>query len=328
MKMSVAEKSFWATLVFLMFGVSLLWFLGQSKTPSEPMVREKVISFKPFEEIFTQKEKEFSKEFTQNLSKLDRSIDEEIEKVFAFGVQNIDKYLDWHYSIVGEYTKLGTMATGKLAITIEEKLLGSEFQKQLENANLNISQEYKVAVRSYYESIKKTLLKDIELDKNRDALKGVDSNINEFLTLQTKKVTVAGLGLGGAMLSKMALRFASKSLVKVTTKVALKTATNFASAGAASLTGLACGPAAIVCGVVAGVSTWFGVDYIFVVVDEMKNREKFKKEILRDLERQKKQLKREYKNIYAKSFEKIAQKFKKSYTEIEVKKTIREQFTK
>ena len=328
MKMSLAEKSFWATLLFLMLGVSFLWFLGQHNTTHIPIVREKIISIKPFEKLFAKNTEEFSLELTSKLSTLEEKINNEMDKVFSYGMENIDTYLDWHYSVIGEYTKLGTMATGELANTIEHKLLGSRFQKKLKEANSNISGEYKELAKSYYKSVEKRLLKDVEIDKNRDVLKDVNDEVDGFLALQREKVGVVGLGLGTAMISKMALRFASKSLVKVTTKVALKTATKFATAGAASLTGLACGPAAVVCGVAAGVTTWFGVDYIFVVVDEMQNREKFKKEILEDLRVQKQHLKFEYEKMYAQSFKKMSEELEKSYSEIEIKKTIREQFRK
>lgn len=65
------------------------------------------------------------------LPQTNAAIERQIDKAFAPVYERIPAFLDWHYSIVGQYTELGQAALGALEEAIESRLFG-----ELPNASI------------------------------------------------------------------------------------------------------------------------------------------------------------------------------------------------
>jgi len=326
-KLSTMEKSFWITI-----GVLVLMVLGLSqigeKRQEKLNVKESIISLHQIEKNLVKNQDILDDELNVNLEDVKGSIDKEIDVAFEYAFNNIDGYLDWHYSIVGEYVQMGTLATGELSNTIQTKLLGGEFNKKLQFANENIGDTYKVSVDKYYSKFKDLALQDINETQNFDTLNDVDLDMENFIKLQQGKMALVGAGLSGAILTKMAARLAGKTVLKVAAKATAKTATKLGATATAAAAGLSCGPMAPVCGTGLALVTWFSVDAVFVNVDEYLNREELKEELLEQLKIQKIRLKNSYKEMYGNHFKNLSTDLIEKYSTIETKKTVRESIWK
>ena len=322
-KFSTVEKSFWITISILIIVVLSLSQIGQNKL-KKLGVKESIISLKEIEKNLFKKENLLNDELEVHLGKVKNNINREIDTAFDYAFRNIDSYLDWHYSVVGEYIQLGTLATGELTITIQEKLLGGEFNKKLQLANHNISVGYKESVHKYYETFKGVALLDVSQTQNKDILNALDLDMQNFMKLQTGKTLLVGAGMSGALLTKMAARLASKTVLKVIAKAGVKTATKVGATSAAALAGLSCGALAPACGAGLALVTWFSVDAVFVSLDEYMHRDELKVELVNQLKIQSTKLRNKYKRMYSQNFKEISEKLKKEYSTIETKKTVRE----
>jgi len=117
-------------------------------------------------------------------------------------------------------------------------------------------------------------------------LSGVKAGLKYLASKSTVKLVSSGLAKGGA---KVATSGAAKGGTKLLTKGAVKAGAKVGAevgahgsviASGVSATAL-CAPLGLIaplCGVTAGVATWFAVDKVIVEVDEMINREDFVKQ--------------------------------------------------
>ena len=321
-KMSFFEKSFWTTLLILFSFVGVLSLLGQNNL-EEFGTHKTIIETKEIEKILLKSQDKLNISLKDNLKSLQLSIDTEIDKAFDYADNHIENYLDWHYSVVGEYTMLGAAATGSLERKIKNKLLGGEFTKTITRANANIAKQYSVSLDEYYTDFKKVALSGVDGELNTEALKRVDIDTSSFLKLQEVKV---GLGavMGASLITKIASRIAAKSFTKIVVKSSAKMATKILSSSAAAATGLTCGPLAWICAPIAAGVTWLSVDYIFVTVDEVRSRAAMRQEVIAILKREKLSLKNEYKKFYLAEFKRVNEALITRYKKVKTKKTIRE----
>lgn len=152
-------------------------------------------------------------EISQNIDKnIDNAFDEVINK-------NIDKFLDFHYSVIGGYVELGTMAFSDYDKLISEKLFGDNFITNLESSKSNIDNFYIEKAGENLEYIKNKATSGIDLEINFDQLNKVDKIFSNELTIQKTQLVIDGAG------SVIAIKLAKTISSKLATKVAFKSAT-------------------------------------------------------------------------------------------------------
>ncbi len=74
-------------------------------------------------------------------------INTQIDGFFDIVENNVDKFLDWHYSIKGDYSELALFIAKKTGLNAEdalfnklqEKLLGADYKQRLKTMTDNIS---------------------------------------------------------------------------------------------------------------------------------------------------------------------------------------------
>lgn len=204
-------------------------------------------------------------------------INSELNSAFSYVDNSVEKFLDHHYSVIGEYQTLAAAATHDLEHMIQEKLLSNTFYSQLQRSSRNINQAYIEEIKVYTTEIETVALQDVDKSINKDFLNALFVDVKKFEQLQLVKLSTAiALPIGSKILAAVGAKIAAKLAIKTTAKAGTKLAT----AGFAAMGGVVCGPFAPLCGGALAVGAWFGTDAIVVSVDEYYNRDELKQEII------------------------------------------------
>lgn len=233
-------------------------------------------------------------------------LEEKLDIGFKRIESRVDSYLDWYYSLMGEYTRISKLLIGQLEADMKRR-----FQESIEQGG-NPFWEYEAAVNSllsmhdetqkaYIEKVDKIMLEnrleptDAAFATNdqisvTDAL-NLPIHQEDFINLQQRLGSGSAAGMvTGVIVGKVA----GKSIFKLAASVLLKTvaskvAGTAMSAGAGAAAGAAIGSVApgigtaigaVVGGIAGGVAAGIAVDKTLIALEEVISREKFKNEIL------------------------------------------------
>jgi hypothetical protein len=143
---SLFEKTFWsmiglmAVLYISLQSVALYFNYSHSKATINSNqynklnsnikeAKESIMQVYLFQEIF---EKTSTKIYLENKlrehkNKLDSIINTELNYAFSYVNSSVESFLDYHYSVIGEYQSLAAAATHDLENMIQKKLLSNIF---------------------------------------------------------------------------------------------------------------------------------------------------------------------------------------------------------
>jgi hypothetical protein len=249
----------------------------------------------------------------------DRRIDAELDGAFAALGPGVDAYLDWYFTVLGEYERLAALAAGNVVA-----LMGEELERHL-FADTGFAERLGSAAEVIQADAERQLLDAAgrlgstaatRIAQTPCALGGVDlaalggqalglGPLGEPGRDGLRAGTAAGTGAAAGVL-------AAKLLAKKTgTALAAKVAAKKGFQGAAALAGKAAakkggsallsaaggaalcspgGPVAALCGIAAGAAAWLAVDKAMVEIDELNLREEMRAEILKALAEQQAEL--------------------------------------
>jgi hypothetical protein len=241
-----------------------------------------------------------------------RELIRETDRIFAAYEANVDRYLDWYYSLPSEYARLAAMAAGEaegyLTFNLERIL-----SQGVDTSGLDrIAREFREAARRY----------DMGrlLDKYREESpvsprvllsfsgQGFASVVSppQFMGLLPRlgvsgAVGVAGGLVAGIAVKRLADRIAAKVVFRLASETVLKAAAGRAAsaaggAAAGAATGAAAGalagslaapgPGTVVggiLGVIGGVAAFFATDWILLELEEAVSRDEFRRAILNSI---------------------------------------------
>lgn len=237
--------------------------------------------------------------------RLDSSLDELFDDV----ENGVDAYLDWYFTVVGEYQRLAAAATGDLG-----ELMATELEKQLfdeiqfDNRLAASSQSIAAASETRMQDLRRRLGQqaDTQFQANPCGLGSLDLAAFGDLDRDGQRASAA-VG-GGAVVAVVSTKLlAKKTAAAVVGKVAMKksfvTAAGvigkasakkggsilLSAAGGAAVCAPG-GPLAAVCGIVAGAAAWLAFDKAFVEIDEALFRDQMRADILETLNKQRREL--------------------------------------
>lgn len=326
-KMSKFEKLFWLSIIILALIYTILQILAtlnknQIQTPKltlDPVI----ISIN-----LDRADSNITLDIEREIGNINSAIDTNIDNLFNSIENNVDSFLDFHYSVVGEYTELGAMATNKINEIIQKRLFGSDFEKSVKEAFEKIDINYKDSVNKHIQMIHVSATLNVDHKLNNDIFARLENDISSFSSMQEAKL---GLVVGAKLIpkiaqvisAKVALKASGKFLVKSSAKAGAK----YATTGAAALAGTTCGPFVWICSPLLAITAWFATDSVVVNIDEYYNREEFKKEILEVINEQKVILKNNTKLEYKSSFEELSEDIQLKYRDTAIKRLkIKEMF--
>ncbi len=256
-------------------------------------------------------QQEISDLLSSSKDKMYSKVDAQIDNLFDPIENNVDKFLDWHYSLKGNYSELALFVAKKLGLSVEdalfnklqEKLLGADYKQRLQTMTDNISDAFISLLRQHKKDTEKIATQGVaDIPQVAEFLKNIDDRTERDLQLKMGFVVAIGAtaGVGAGALMK---RLAPKLVEKIGAKLGAKGGAKFLAKF-----GIAVG---------GGVLSTLGADVALNYIDEWLHRDDFKKEILNNINEMKKNLKESYKTGFDNSITKFSQEFQKDLKNIE-----------
>ncbi len=340
---STLEMIFWSTIVVLALIYIWLQFLASSHIRDDEFNKTKQTTVIPPQIATVIKEfivdddsikkylednataKYLKSNFNSSIDNINATIDRRVDRLFAPVYNNIDSFLDFHYSVIGEYTELGLAATGKIEEGIRDRLFGSQFNNELSDTTMQIKSRFASILDMQQKSIENHIMIDIDKKLNNNILDTLKKDINSSVSTQKNKIaTLLGVGISYKMImTTIGSKIVAKLSSKMIAKGVIKGGSKLGAVGIGAATGAVCGPAAIICSPILAAAAWFGTDAMLATGDEYLNRDEFKQEIVQSIDQQKRRVKEEYKKIYTHAFEEESSEITEKYREAKVKKRIR-----
>ncbi|GAA7718440.1 hypothetical protein JP0160_08460 [Helicobacter pylori] len=255
-------------------------------------------------------QQEISDLLSSSKDKMYSKVDAQIDNLFDLIENNVDKFLDWHYSLKGNYSELALFVAKFVAKTIglsvedalfnklQEKFLGTDYKQRLKTMTDNISDAFISLLRQHKKDTEKIATQGVaDIPQVVESLKNIDDRIERDLKLKMGFAAAIGAtaGVGAGKLMK---RLVPKLVEKLGAKLGTKFLAKFGIA-------------------VGGVLPTLGADVALNYIDEWLHRDDFKKEILNNINEAKKNLKESYKTGFDNSITKFSQEFQKNLKNIE-----------
>lgn len=249
--------------------------------------------------------------YLEVIHELDTSIIElrkTADESFQLMAENVDDYLDWYYSLPGEYERIAALATGKLEEWMVEKLetyltqgnafgpvqqsieetlkkneqLHKEYQEKINNI---LTENHVNKVRRHQEVIQYSSLDALKEPPSHSVVVDLENRL--LISGGTGAITAVIAGkITAKVIAKGAIQLGAKALVKV---AAGKAASILGGAGAGAASGAAVGSVipgigtaigATVGGIIGGISVGLGVEQLLLKLEEHYTRDEFKQQIL------------------------------------------------
>jgi len=257
--------------------------------------------------------------YLDSLGKLETSLEklrEATDTGFRQMTENVDDYLDWYYSLPGEYERIVALATGVLENWMAEKLQnylmkGNVFgpvQQSIESVLQNNQQLRTEHVQKVEQILTENRIQpadnsqlEIVRHASLNALKEPPAH-SVIVNLENRMLISGGIGtagaITGAIAGKITAKVAGKGIIKLGAQALIKvtagkavSALGGAAAGAA--TGMALGSVipgigtaigAAIGGIIGGVTIGLTIEKLLLMLEEAFSREEFKRQILEAIE--------------------------------------------
>ncbi len=229
------------------------------------------------------------------IDEVDTGIDQGLAPVFADIEAGVDDYLDWYFTVVGEYQRLAAVFAEDVTTAMSDKLedylfVRSDFATRLDNLDSKIgnmsAERFVNTVQSLTTEIdyapcdigRVDLAPLTELDRDKlRASAAVTSGVGAGIVASKVLAKKTAAAVVGKVAAKKSF-YAGTAVVSKT--LAKKGASTALSAGLGVTLCAPTGPVAVLCGVAAGLATWLAVDKALVELDETLNREEMRTDML------------------------------------------------
>lgn len=250
---------------------------------------------------------------------LAQRIDEEVERLFAPVEAAVDDFLDWYFTVVGEYQRLIALAAGDftklMADQFDAHVFGAtDFHARQSRLEQGLVDETLARLSEVSHALKEQIEAQMRADPclrvtldatalgrlDRDALRaGVALGTGTVVGAVTVG-TILSQKVVAAVIAKVAAKKSMQAAAVMAAKLAAKEGGGVL---AATLGGIAVcapsGPWAIACGVGAGIATWLAIDKVAIEIDEAVSRDAMRADILAVLGEEKEALKQALKQQHA-----------------------------
>ena len=221
-------------------------------------------------------------------TEVEKAIDENVDKIFEEAGPGVEEFLNWHFSVLGEYQQLGTQLLPKLntgASAMLKKNVVARINAHLEQFSGDIDtvilDQVNISARKAGKQLPRGDL------SHTDCLPSLNLEPLVFeqnpIYVGHPQTMVAGGALVALIAKKTAAKVGAKGILKVTGKWVAATSTGLSATAVCAPIGFF----APLCGVGAAVVTWVAIDVAVVNADEIMNRDELRQVILDDLSIQK-----------------------------------------
>ncbi len=225
------------------------------------------------------------------------TLEGQIDRAFDRMEHNVDRYLDWYYSLPAEYVRIAKLMMGEIEGYMEKKLneqlqQGQAF-KEVSDAIAGALASQKNVMDAYLPVVKVIMDASRMVPPPADEAKVVkDMSLSDILSLPSHldiveiENRVAGGAVAAGVSAAIAAKVASKGVFKAAAKALSKMAVSKAAAvlgGAAigaAIGSILPGVGTVVVGALGGVIGGLAIDGALLKLEEVISRDEFKKEIL------------------------------------------------
>ena len=237
----------------------------------------------------------------QELRETEGAIQDGINAAFAPVYTGIPSFLDWHYSVIGQYVELGLAAFGELEEEFSVRLF-PELQERIANASADVDQTMRKEMRALIEQWVRDQGQMLPTEALRTAyermLGATMADTVQRFTVSAPPSAVVAVGAGAAgtaataaVAKGLAKKLTASTAVKTVGKAVLRTGSPLGAAAAGAAAGAFLGPAGAAVGVIAGAAAWLALDGAIVNIDEHLNRSAFERELIALVDESKAQVK-------------------------------------
>ena len=275
---NIASLAFWGMLLFLAIATVGLALIGNMRTGDTGQTNKVEIDLTHLERALGASSREALRVVVPDIDPL---LSDAYRPVYAA----IPEYVDFHYSVLGEYTELAAAAQGRIGTHLQERLFDGFDQR--------FNEQMDILDAKYFELYKSTLDAEIQAAISEQTPHGVLSEatqlvLNDAVARAQISFPLAGaaviLGSSGvkALTAGLAAKLTAKVTAKAAAKGALKGGSLLAGAGGGAALCAWGGPLALACGAIGGIGAWVLADAAIVNLDQFFNRDEFEA-TLRDL---------------------------------------------
>lgn len=273
------SRWFWGTIILLACASILLTIIGAVQKDTNNAIPRRLHSG---ELSPTALESVLTKSNILTLREVAKEIDPLLDQIYTPVYRAIPAYVDFHYSLKGEYVELTEAALGYVSAKLREKLF-TGLEERLNGAATKLddrfNENFRQQVAANLARVQPDTLPGPSLGPLTRAVVD-DAKARISVTAPLAGVISAG---GYASLKAASALFAKKLGAKIATKVAAKTGAKWAAAAGGAGSGTAicswAGPGAAVCAAGGAVIAWVATDMAVIKLDEILNREEFEAEI-------------------------------------------------
>jgi hypothetical protein len=232
----------------------------------------------------------------------EQRIDHDLDALFGRVERGVDAYLDWYFTVVGEYERLATLAVGDfgalMASELEARLfVDAGFDASLHRLNTDLVSDTHDRTVRLAASLGTAIEQAASNNPCTVEIAGLH-NLAEHADLHrdaTRAGTAVGAGAAAGALSAtlLAKNAAGAVAAKLAAKKSVQTAATLAGKAAAKKGGSVLlsalggatlcapsGPWAVLCGAGAGAAAWLAVDKVAIEIDEVRFREAMRADLL------------------------------------------------
>ncbi len=244
-----------------------------------------------------------------------QQIDQQVDLAFRGVEARVDDYLDWYFSLKGEYSRLATVAASKVGGQTLESILKEKLQETMfnpepvdalvQNIPRQVFAHSSLVVQHAATKLQGQLVQDA--GHMPCALGAIQVPVLTKLDF-SRDVQRAAISVGAGVVSMVAGQRASRLAASLASRISSgamitkllgkRGSSALGSAGTATALCAPGGVLALTCGAVVGGVTWLSVDTAMVKYDEINYRKEMKAEVLALLNRQKNDLKIQIKRIH------------------------------
>jgi uncharacterized protein YaaW (UPF0174 family) len=307
------------TIMILIVFVFVAMLIFQESTLRKQKVTYTKVPTKIITNNITKNKENISQSLNNNLSKTYLVIEYEVDEMFVGVFKNIDLFLDFHYSVLGEYEALATMVFADINEMIEAKLFGEDFSKEFMTHDDVILKEYEQNLKNHLQYLHNVAISNVNLKINKKPLQNLKANLTKEISQEIQRLHLLSKNVSIKVPKTISSEISTHSLAKSATKSGVKMAVNSVTSTTGATLGLLCGPFAWICSPVAAGILLVSTDAAVVTSDEFLTREAFKGEIKGVLELNKQRFKDSYFTVYEKSIRRLSKKITQEYKNLPIK---------
>lgn len=222
-------------------------------------------------------------------------INANIDQAFSAVYPQIEPFVDFHYSLTGEYTELLSALAGDISADLQRILFDDiQFDQRLQQAQSQIYQQAEPIIVQAFKNTRTDMQQAMNFNDQEMGLLGkivvlssedAQARFSQgYSTLRLASTAAAGT-LAAKVMSK---KLATKMAAKLAAKGGLKAVAAATGAGTGALAGAWGGPVgAVIGGALGAIVAWVATDQIMISVDEYFNREEFTRELVALIDEQK-----------------------------------------